>query len=107
MMDFQPKTVVFYINHYLSEGLEGLVPLKQSGRPPTHDVDFTGRFNWSPKLAAFWVKEKFDIAYQESSILQQLHPLGLSYIMPTYTLAKADPIKYRQFQDVLESQNKF
>lgn len=124
MMDLQLKTVGFYINHYLSEGLEGLIPLKQSGRPPfmtaeqsqalyevirdytPHEVGFTGRFNWSAKLAARWVEEKFDIVYQESSMLQQLHQLGLSYTRPTYTLAKADPIKQEQFRKVLETKKK-
>lgn len=124
MMNLQPKTIGLYINHYLSDGIDGLIPIKQSGRPPfmsseqsqalyevirdrtPHEVGFSGRFNWTAKLAALWVEKEFGIVYKESSMLQQLHQLGLSYTRPTYTLAKADPEKQAAFQSTLKELKK-
>lgn len=124
MLQMRPATIGIYINTYLKKGLEGLIPIKQSGRPSfmtteqekdlyavirdktPHEAGFNGRYNWTAKLASAWLEKEFGIVYAESSMLQVLHQIGLSYSRPSYTLAKADKEKQWQFKEELDAEKK-
>lgn len=124
MLQMRPGTIGIYINTYQKEGLAGLIPIKPSGRPSfmsteqeealyvvvrdqtPHDMGFNGRYNWTAKLASAWFKREFDITYAESSMLQVLHQIGLSYSRPSYTLAKANKEKQQQFKEELNAEKK-
>ncbi|WP_438760305.1 helix-turn-helix domain-containing protein [Enterococcus sp. AZ194] len=58
------------------------------------------------KLAAKWLKETYNIDYKESSILQQMHQIGLSHTRPSYVLANADKEKQAEFLEQLEAEKK-
>lgn len=118
------QTVGTYLHDYYDHGIDGLVPVKQSGRPPKmsieqkeelyqvmtektpHDVGFEHAYNWTAALAIQWVKKTFDITYQHSQMQVILHQMGLSYTRPTYTLAKADKQKQHAFVEDLNGVKK-
>lgn len=124
MLQMTPGTIGIYINTYQKDGLDGLIPIKPSGRPSfmsteqeealyavvrdqtPHEVGFKGRYNWTAKLASAWLENEFGILYAESSMLQVLHQIGLSYSRPSYTLAKADKKKQWQFKEELKNEKK-
>jgi transposase len=113
-------TVGSYINSYKGHGLEGLVMGKSSGAPrflnaeqeknlvevittkTPDEVGFPLRKNWDCNIVCQWVHTNFNIKYSQRGILQVLHRHNLSYTRPTYTLAKADPIKQEAFKQEFE-----
>jgi putative transposase len=113
-------TVGKYINSYKEQGLEGLVMGKSSGAPrfltieqekalleviitkTPDEVGFPNRKNWDCNIACQWVLSNFNIKYSQRGMLQVLHRHNLSYTRPTYTLAKADPIKQENFKQEFE-----
>lgn len=66
------------------------------------EVGFLYRKNWTSSLAVKWVKENFEVEYSINGMLNLLHRIKLSYTRPTYTLAKADPVKQEAFKQELE-----
>ena len=114
------KTVGTYINQYETNGVEGLTPKKPPGRPSLltkeqeqqlyttisqktpEEVGFDGIKNWTAKIACFWALNEFNVKYSVNGMLDLFHRLNLSYTRPTYTLAKADPEKQRQFKENFE-----
>lgn len=120
VMELNPHTVGIYVNSYKQYGIEGLQMGKSSGSPrflsqeqeaklyevittkTPDEVGFGYRKNWNASIACKWVKDNFNIQYSNRGMLQVLHRLNLSYTSPTYTLAKADPIKQEAFKQEFE-----
>jgi putative transposase len=116
LMNLNKNTVGIYINTYMSQGQEGLIPQKSPGRPPfltreqeqelyetirektPDEVGFSGMMNWTAKIACAWVESEFGVRYAINGMLDLFHRLNLSYTRPTYVLAKADPGKQEQFR---------
>jgi len=123
-LDLDQHTVGSYIRIYKSQGVDGLIPIKPSGRPrflteeqeeqvydtisnkTPEDVGFEGVKNWTAKLACLWVLEAFGVQYKVNGMLDLFHRLNLSYTRPTYVLAKADPEKQEQFKEEFEDVKK-
>jgi len=61
------------------------------------DVGFSSEMNWTSPLLQQWIKENFQIPVSDSHIRETLYRLNFSYTMPTYVLAKADPLKQVAF----------
>ena len=117
-------TVGIYVNTYRSQGVEGLVPNKQPGRPKflteeqeqklyetirektPNDIGFDGMMNWTAKIACGWVYQEFGVQYSVNGMLDLFHRLNLSYTRPTYVLAKANPEKQAQFLEDFETLKK-
>lgn len=114
-----PHTIGHYMKDYRKDGLAGLEPKKQSGRPnrlskeqqaeirdiiankTPADVGFNARYNWTLSLAAQLIERKWGFTYSIKGVDGLLHRLGLSCTRPTYTLKKADPEKQKKFVDVI------
>jgi putative transposase len=108
-------TVGTYINAYKQDGIEGLKIGKSTGAPRllTHEqenqlveiittktpdeVGFFPRKNWDSNIIRQFVLKNFNTEYTQRGMLEVLYRLNLSYTRPTYTLAKADPIKQAEF----------
>ena len=120
MLDLDQHTVGSYVRIYKSQGVDGLIPQKPSGRPKfltkeqeelvydtisnktPENVGFDGVKNWTARLACLWVLETFGIQYKVNGMLKLFHRINLSYTRPTYVLAKADPEKQEQFREEFE-----
>jgi putative transposase len=71
----------------------------------THTPDQAGfphRMNWDSNIVRQWVQNNFGVEYSARGMLYVLHRLNLSFTRPTYTLAKADPVKQEQFKQDFE-----
>lgn len=108
-------TVGTYINSYKQNGLIGLEMGKSTGAPrlltheqeyqlvelittkTPHEVGFFPRKNWDTNIIRQWVFKSFNVEYTQRGMLEVLYRLNLSYTRPTYTLAKADPKKQKEF----------
>jgi transposase len=119
-VDLCEHTIGTYVNAYKAKGLVGLVMGKSTGAPryltieqeqklfevittQTPDqVGFPFRMNWDTNIAKQWVKSNFGVEYSARGMLDVLHRLNLSFTRPTYTLAKADPVKQEQFKQDFE-----
>ncbi|MBL1230057.1 transposase [Enterococcus sp. BWB1-3] len=124
MVGCSANTVGQYIHLYKTQGLLGLVPQKSTERPTfmtaeqgqalyqviqnhsPHEVGFPGRYNWTASLASSWLKLTYGVEYAQSSMLQQLHQLGLSYSRPSDTMASADKEKQALFIKQLDAEKK-
>lgn len=113
---FDNHTVGIYVKNYTQNGINGLLIKKSPGAPrlltkeqeamlaevittQTPDqVGFPNRKNWYINIAQQWIKNTFDVEYSYRGTAEVLHRLNLSFTRPTYTLAKADPIKQEEFK---------
>jgi transposase len=109
------KTVINYIAAYRKDGLDGLIPVKQTGQPKfltdeqenklikviidmvPAEVGFAATYNWTAKIIKEYIQKTFNVEYSISGVTALLHRLGFSYTRPNYTLKKADPKKQEQF----------
>lgn len=110
-------TVVNYVSAYKKGGIEGLIPGKAHGKsrkltPEQEDelketiinqnpvdVGFPANWNWTAAIISEYVYRKYGVKYSIKGMTIVLKRLNLSYTRPTYTLAKADPEKQKQFID--------
>ncbi len=53
-------------------------------------------------MACKYVKNRFGVGFSERGMRDVFYRLKLSYTRPTYTLAKADPVKQEEFKERLE-----
>lgn len=113
-------TVGTYVSKYKKEGLNGLELKHSTGAPrfiteeqeqylvkiittkTPDEVGFPNRKNWNIGLVQQWVKNTFDINYSHRGMAEVMYRLNLSFTRPTYTLAKADPIKQAEFKKDFE-----
>ena len=123
-LDLDQHTVGNYIKKYKADGLDGLVMRYSPGAPrmltneqeqhlyevistkTPDEVGFKYRKNWTSSLVVRWVEENFEVEYSINGMLDLLHRIKLSYTRPTYTLAKADPIKQEAFMQEFEALKK-
>ncbi len=115
MIGRSKKTIYNYVNAYEEKGLEGLIMGQSPGAPrkltseqerelaqvittqlPV-DVGFAAKHNWTLKIIAALIKREWNQTYTLRGVSRLLHDLGLNYMKPTYTLAKADPMKQKEF----------
>lgn len=117
-------TIGNYVKAYRENGLDGLVMGQSPGRPSflSHDqeeelrqllmekrpadVGFPAEMNWTSFLVRDWIEREFNITYSDRGVRKLLRLLGFSYTKPTYTLAKADPIKQEEFKAEFEEVKK-
>jgi len=117
MVNLSEITVGTYLKKYREQGIEGLKMRHSPGAPRrlTQKQEEQVReivLNHSPAEAGLkttmnWMSplvREFRVQYADRSVLNLLHRLGFSHTRPTYTLAKADPVKQEtfrtEFQDV-------
>jgi putative transposase len=114
------STVYNYINAYRKEGIHGLRLESPSGRPSLltteqeqqvyqtvvnqtpADVGFPAKMNWTSPIIQKWIEREFGVSYSDRGARELLYRLKLSFTVPTYTLAKADPVKQEAFLQEFE-----
>lgn len=114
------STVYNYASAYRQGGIEGLTMKHSTGRPrqltteqeqqvyqtvvdkTPSDVGFPAKMNWTSPLVRKWIEKEFGICYSDRGTRELLYRLKLSFTTPTYTLAKADPVKQEAFKQEFE-----
>jgi transposase len=117
-------TVNTYIQAYEAQGLAGLELGHSPGRPcrltleqeqelyrtvtekRPADVGFPAQMNWTSFLARDWIERTWGVVYQPRAVRKIFHRMGLSFTKPTYTLAKADPVRQEAFKGEFEGVKK-
>lgn len=61
------------------------------------DVGFPAKMNWTSPIILKWIERDFGVLYSDRGTRELLYRLRLSFTVPTYTLAKADPAKQEAF----------
>ena len=120
IMDMSLQGIYNVLNRYQANGIEGLLLGKAKGRERKlsgeqeselytviseklpKDVGLEPFCNWTAPLACKYVKEHFGVDFSERGMRDVFYRLKLSYTRPTYTLAKADPVKQEEFKERLE-----
>lgn len=124
LVNLNENTVGIYINKYKEHGIDGLQLAHSPGAPrrlsPEQEaqvqevilnqtpakVGLKTDMNWTSPLLREWIKREFEVHYSDRGALTLLHRLGFSHTRPTYTLAKADPIKQEAFRDTFRDLKK-
>lgn len=114
------STLYNYSKAYRENGIEGLKMDYSTGRPrqltseqeqqlyqtivnkTPADVGFPAKMNWTSPIIRKWIEQEFDVRYSERGTRELLYRLKLSFTTPTYTLAKADPVKQEAFKQEFE-----
>lgn len=112
------SSVYNYVKAYRENGLKGLKMEYSTGRPrklteeqeqqvyktvvekTPSDVGFPAKMNWTSPIVRKWIEQEYDICYSDRGARELLYRLKLS--LPTYTLAKADPVKQEAFKQEFE-----
>ncbi len=120
IMDMSLQGIYNVLNRYKTSGVEGLILGKAKGRERKltaeqeselyeviseklpKDVGLEPFCNWTAPLACKYVKNLFGVEFSERGMRNVFYRLKLSYTRPTYTLAKADPVKQEEFKERLE-----
>ena len=120
IMDMSLQGIYNVLKRYETNGMEGLMLGKAKGRERKlsneqeselytviseklpKDVGLEPFCNWTAPLACKYVKEHFGVDFSERGMRVVFYRLKLSYTRPTYTLAKADPVKQKEFKERLE-----
>lgn len=118
------STVYNYIHAYSKGGIEGLKLEYSPGRPrqltseqeqqvyqtivnqTPVDVGFPAKMNWTSPIIRQWIEQEFGVLYSDRGTRELLYRLQLSFTTPTYTLAKADPVKQEAFKKEFEKYKK-
>lgn len=105
---------------FYAKSVEGLVPIKQEGRPTylttdqqeilkqtiianTPDaVGLKQAHNWTVDLTFQWCEKEFGVTFENSSMRKLLQRMGLSFTRPTYVLKQTDPEKQAEFTKALD-----
>lgn len=113
-------TVCNYVKAYRQGGIAGLQMEHSTGRPrqlneeqeqkvyqiivdrTPSDVGFPAKMNWTSPIIRKWIEQEFGVCYSDRGTRDLLYRLRLSFTSPTYTLAKADPIKQEAFKEEFE-----
>lgn len=118
IVDCNPSTVNQILKRFHEQGIEGLVPIKQQGRPhflssdkekhivqiiiekqPRDVLEDCVDCNWTAPLVMVLIKTLYGVKFSEEGIYHFLHRNHLSWTCPSYVLAKADPEKQEQFKE--------
>jgi putative transposase len=117
-------TICNYVKAYRQNGIEGLKMGHSPGRPrqltPEQeqqvyetivnktpvDVGFPAKMNWTSPIIRQWIEKEFGVRYSDRGTRELLYRLKLSFTSPTYTLAKADPVKQEAFKQEFEEVKK-
>lgn len=108
-------TICKYVKSFREKGLVGLKMKYSTGRrskltPEQKEkllevivtktpasVGLPANMNWTAPLMCSWVKKEFGVEYSDRGMRTLLYSMNLSFTVPTYTLAKADPKKQEEF----------
>ena len=114
------RAVSTYLSLYRNGGVNSLLIKKQAGAKKkltneqeaelketisnyTPEEAGVGIFaNWTAPLACELVKKRYQVQFSERGMRNLFERIGLSYTRPTYTLAKADPVKQEAFRNEFE-----
>ena len=120
IIDLCEHTVGVYIKKYKCQGITGLNIGHSPGAPrllnneqeeklveiitikTPDEVGFAPKKNWTISIIRQWVIDNFDVKYSPRGMAEVLYRLKLSYTRPTYTMAKADPVKQEAFKEDFE-----
>ena len=120
IMDMSLQGIYNVLNKYKANGIEGLLLGKAKGRERKMNAEQESELrkviseklpkevglepycNWTAPLACKYVKDHFGVDFSERGMRDVFYRLKLSYTRPTYTLAKADPVKQEEFKERLE-----
>ena len=120
IMDMTLQGIYKVLNRYNANGINGLLLGKAKGRARKlsaeqeselynviskklpKDVGLEPFCNWTAPLACKYVKEHYGVDFSERGMRDVFYCLKLSYTRPTYTLARADPVKQEEFKERLE-----
>ena len=120
IMDMSLQGIYNVLKKYKAKGIEGLLLGKAKGRERKMNAEQESELrkviseklpkevglepycNWTAPLACKYVKDHFGIDFSERGMRDVFYRLKLSYTRPTYTLAKADPVKQEKFKERLE-----
>jgi transposase len=124
ILEVGEHTIGRYIRSYKEKGVDGLIPNVSPGRnkllsdeqesqlfkvittKTPDEVSFLNKKNWTASIACKWVMKSFQIRVSERGMLDIFKRLNLTYTRPTYTLAKADPTKQKEFLEKFEELKK-
>lgn len=111
-----PVTISRISKKYRSDGLASIPDAPRGGRPSRlspeqeaaikdlilnktpADVGFQANFNWTAGIIGEYILQKYKVKYSIKGVTLILARLNLSFTRPTYTLAKADPVKQEKFR---------
>lgn len=111
-----PVTISRIYKKYRSDGLASIPDAPRGGRPSRlspeqevklkdlilnktpADVGFPANFNWTAGIIGEYILREYKVKYSIKGVTLILARLNLSFTRPTYTLAKADPVKQEQFR---------
>ncbi|KMY51704.1 hypothetical protein AC625_21030 [Peribacillus loiseleuriae] len=117
IVNLNENTISTYIKKYQKLGIDGLKLGHSPGAPrrltqeqeaqvrdvilhqTPAEVGLKTNMNWTSPLLREWILREFGIQYADRGVLNLLHRLGFSHTRPSYTLAKADPVKQAAFRD--------
>lgn len=117
-------TICNYVKAYKNGGIAGLKMQHSPGRPrqltPEQeqqvyqmivdktpvDVGFPSKMNWTSPIIRKWIEQEFGVLYSDRGTRELLYRINLSFTTPTYTLAKADPVKQEAFKKEFENTKK-
>lgn len=115
ILEIGEHTIGRYIRSYKEKGVDGLIPNVSPGRnkllsdeeegqlievittKTPDEVGFPNKKNWTASIACKWVMMSFQIGVSNRGMLDIFKRLNLRHTRPTYTLAKADPAKQKEF----------
>lgn len=118
------RTICNYVKAYKQGGIEALQMRQSTGRPrlltseqeqqvyetvvnqTPADVGFPSKMNWTSPIIRKWIEQKFGVLYSDRGTRELLYRINLSFTAPTYTLAKADPIKQEAFKQTFHAEKK-
>jgi putative transposase len=113
-------TVYNYVKAYRQGGIACLQMEYSTGRPRLlteeqeqtvyqtiidknpSDVDFPAEMNWTSPIVRKFIEQEFGVCFSDRGTRNLMYRLNLSFTRPTYTLAKADPIKQEAFKEEFE-----
>ena len=119
-----PTTISRLYSKYRKQGLFSIPDAPRKGRPSRlstqqesklkelilsktpSDLGFPANFNWTAKLVQEYILREYKVKYSHKGVTLILARLNLTFTRPTYTLAKADPIKQEQFRQDFEEVKK-
>jgi transposase len=108
MLGDSPRTVAYWVSHFIEEGLAGLVELERPGRPPrlsegqVKEIDLVLRGSpseygltgnlWDGKTLSAFIEEQWGLTLGVRQCQRLFRQLGFRLRKPRPLIASADPL---------------
>lgn len=122
MLGDSPRTVAYWVSHFIEEGLAGLVELERPGRPPrlsegqVKEIDIALRGSpseygltgnlWDGKTLSAFIEEQWGISLGVRQCQRLFRQLGFRLRKPRPLIASADPQLQARIKKTLENGQK-